>query len=98
MPAAAGYVTVRDVPHRPGTSGARGLAWCAALAALVACRVTDQRFVEAPAVPRPIAPSSLSRVTRQTPTLRWVLGPGEGTPSVELCKDRACTMPLSIGA
>src|SRR5262249_21224389 len=31
-----------------------------------------------------------------TPTLHWVLGPGEGTPSVELCKDRACTMPLSI--
>jgi len=39
----------------------------------------------------------MSRVTRQSPTLRWVLGPGGGTPSVELCKDRACTMALPIG-
>ena len=70
--------------------------WCLALT-LLACRVTDQRFVEAPAEPRLIAPSSMSRVTRQAPTLRWVLGPGEGAAAVELCKDRACTRPLAIG-
>jgi hypothetical protein len=91
---AAACVTVGGVPHRRA-AGARGLG-CLALAAVAACRVTDQRFVEPPGVPRLIAPASVSRVTRPTPTLRWVLGAGEGTPAVELCKDRACTVPLPI--
>jgi hypothetical protein len=69
---------------------------CLALAAVAACRVTGERFLEPPGQPRLIAPASVSRVTRPTPTLRWVLGADEGTPVVELCKDRACTMPLSI--
>src|SRR5262249_56578071 len=46
--------------------------------------------------PRVIAPQSLSRVTQQRPTLRWISPPG-ASPEVDLCKDRACTMPLPIG-
>ena len=50
------------------------------------------------AVARLIAPMSTSTVTQQKPTLRWVLSPGDGTPVVDLCKDRACTQPLTITA
>ena len=45
--------------------------------------------------PRLIAPLSTAKVTRRRPTLRWQL-PGSGTPTVELCQDRACTFPLAI--
>jgi hypothetical protein len=69
---------------------------CLALAAVAACQVTGERFTEPPGQPRLIAPASVSRVTRPTPTLRWALGADAGTPVVELCKDRACTMPLAI--
>lgn len=94
MPGAARCVTVGGVPLRRA-AGARGLVGCLALAA-AACRVTDHRFTEPPGQPRLIAPASVSRVTRQTPTLRWVLGDSEGDPVVELCKDRACARPLPI--
>ncbi|MEO7731153.1 MAG: FG-GAP-like repeat-containing protein [Kofleriaceae bacterium] len=50
----------------------------------------------AAALPRLIAPLSMSSVTQQRPTLRWVLGPGEGTPVVDLCADRACATSLPI--
>lgn len=46
--------------------------------------------------PRLIAPQSLSRVTQQRPMLRWI-GPLGASPEVDLCKDRACTMPLPTG-
>ncbi len=52
--------------------------------------------VGAPAAPRLIAPLSTSTVTQQEPTLRWVLGPGAGAPVVDLCHDRACTLPVTI--
>ena len=95
MPGAARCVTVDGVPLRRA-AGARGQVGCLALAAVAACRITDHRFTEPPGQPRLIAPASVSRVTRQTPTLRWVLGDGAGVPVVELCKDRACTTPLPI--
>jgi hypothetical protein len=50
------------------------------------------------AMPRLIAPMSTSTVTLRQPTLRWVLGPGSGTPTVDLCADRACSQPLAINA
>ena len=46
--------------------------------------------------PRLIAPQSLSTVTQQRPTLRWI-GPAGAAPEVDLCEDRACTTPLPIG-
>jgi len=46
------------------------------------------------ATARLIAPLSTSTVTQQQPTLRWVLGPGVGTPVVDLCTDRSCNTPL----
>src|SRR6185312_5145744 len=49
-----------------------------------------------PAVARLIAPLSTATVSSQRPTLRWSLAAGGGTPEVELCKDRGCTMPLGI--
>ncbi|HMG23187.1 MAG TPA: hypothetical protein VK607_17750, partial [Kofleriaceae bacterium] len=50
------------------------------------------------AAPRLIAPLSMSSVTLQRPTLHWQLGPGEGTPTVDLCRDRACSVVLAVGA
>lgn len=44
--------------------------------------------------PRPVAPLSLGDVTQRRPTLRWVLAAGYDGAVVELCRDRACTMPL----
>jgi hypothetical protein len=87
------------LPRVPGSSGTRAASswiWCLVLLApAAACRITDQRFIEPP---RLIAPMSMSTVTRQAPTLRWALGSGDGRPVVELCKDRACTTPLPVGA
>jgi hypothetical protein len=53
---------------------------------------------DAPSIgaPRLIAPLSMATVTQQKPTFRWTLSAGSGTPVVELCKDRSCTMPLPI--
>lgn len=71
---------------------------------IVACRIPDEHYgrlpdsgpvLEVPS-PRLIAPSSMSLVTLQTPTLRWELPIGTTTPTVELCQDRSCTAPLSI--
>jgi hypothetical protein len=44
--------------------------------------------------PRPIAPLSTARVTRRTPTLHWALPPGVDDATVDLCLDRACTIPI----
>ncbi len=44
--------------------------------------------------PRPLAPLSTSHVTRRAPTLRWVLPTGVTGAIVDLCRDRACTMPI----
>jgi len=43
--------------------------------------------------PRLIAPMSTSTVTQRRPTLRWT--GGTAAPVVELCRDRACTQPLT---
>jgi hypothetical protein len=45
--------------------------------------------------PRPIAPLSTAAVTSQTPTLQWELPSGADGAHVELCRDRACTAPIS---
>lgn len=45
--------------------------------------------------PRLIAPLSMASVTQQQPTLRWVVS-DDALPSVDLCRDRACTQPLAI--
>src|SRR5262245_14684838 len=50
----------------------------------------------APPAPRLIAPLSMTAVTQQRPTLRWTLPDGVTAPMVDLCRDRACTMPLPI--
>lgn len=44
-----------------------------------------------PLGPRLITPQSVSRVTSQRPTMRWVLPDGVTRARVELCGDRACT-------
>src|SRR5580692_4836117 len=75
---------------------------------LAACRIPDEVFTTGggnpgdgsaasdPAPPRLIAPLSMSAVSLQKPTLHWTLGAGGGTPIVDLCKDRLCTVPLSV--
>jgi hypothetical protein len=52
-------------------------------------------LVNEPATPRLLAPLSTSAVTQQEPTLRWQLGPGSGTATVELCKDHSCSALLT---
>ncbi len=47
-----------------------------------------------PTAPRLLAPLSTSRVTSQTPTLRWTLPSGVTDATVDLCLDRACAKPL----
>ncbi|MBC7973445.1 MAG: FG-GAP repeat protein [Myxococcales bacterium] len=49
-----------------------------------------------PATLRLIAPLSMAIVTQQRPTLRWTFPGADGASVVELCKDRACTVPLPI--
>ncbi len=44
--------------------------------------------------PRPLAPTPNSVVTTHRPTLRWVAPPGVANVTVELCRDRACTLPI----
>jgi len=44
--------------------------------------------------PRPIAPLSTSRVTRNRPTLRWELPAGVDDATLDLCLDRACASPF----
>jgi len=48
------------------------------------------------APPRPLGPLSTSTVTSRRPTLRWALSPDTDGARVELCRDRACTMPLVV--
>jgi hypothetical protein len=48
--------------------------------------------------PRPLAPLSTSRVTSRRPTLRWVLPQGGTSATVDLCRDRLCTMPVGTSA
>ena len=43
------------------------------------------------APPRPILPQSVSRVTSQRPSFRWVLPEGTTGARVEVCADRCCT-------
>jgi hypothetical protein len=47
------------------------------------------------APPRPIAPLSVTRVTSQRPTLRWVNAAGADSARIELCADRACATVLA---
>jgi len=46
------------------------------------------------APPRLIAPLSTSRVTSHSPTLRWLLAPGTDGVHVQMCRTRACTLPV----
>ena len=48
-------------------------------------------------VPRQIAPLSTSRVTRRTPTLRWVQATAHPDVTLDLCNDRACMLPIASG-
>lgn len=72
-----------------------------ATCALAACRVADEHYFLPDArvpstAPRLISPLSMTAVTQQQPRLRWLSGPAGETFVVELCKDRACTMPLPV--
>jgi len=51
---------------------------------------------DAPPAPRLIAPLSMATVTQQRPLLRWDMPAGVEAPIVELCPDRACSVPLPI--
>jgi len=44
------------------------------------------------APPRPIAPLPTATVTSQTPLLRWLLATGTDGASIDVCRDRACTV------
>ncbi|MDB4932953.1 MAG: hypothetical protein JWM10_5437 [Myxococcaceae bacterium] len=44
--------------------------------------------------PRPVIPQSVSRVTSQRPTFRWILPAGTTGAHVEACADRCCTRVL----
>jgi hypothetical protein len=55
-------------------------------------------LIPAIATARPLAPFSFATVTLRQPKLQWILTPGVGTPTVDLCKDRLCTQPLSVTA
>lgn len=44
--------------------------------------------------PRPVSPQSVSRVTSQRPTFRWILPAGTTGAHVEACADRCCTRVL----
>lgn len=46
------------------------------------------------APPRPVLPQSVSRVTSQRPSFRWVLPEGTTGARVEVCADRCCTRVL----
>jgi hypothetical protein len=45
--------------------------------------------------PRPIAPLSTAIVTSRRPTLRWSLASGTDGVTVEICRDRACTVSVT---
>lgn len=56
---------------------------------------TPERQVDAAlSLPRPIAPLSSSRVTTRRPTMHWVLPPDVSDVTLDLCLDRACTVPI----
>jgi hypothetical protein len=44
--------------------------------------------------PRPVAPLSTSRMNTRRPTFRWELPMGVTQARVEICSDRACSMPI----
>ncbi len=46
------------------------------------------------APPRPIGPTSRTRVTSLRPTLQWELPPGVRSVRVELCEDDCCRRPI----
>jgi hypothetical protein len=72
--------------------------WLFLVILVAACRIPDEHFTAGGGDPatRLIAPLSMSAVTQQKPTLRWVLGRDEGAPAIDLCMDRSCTMPLPV--
>jgi hypothetical protein len=47
-------------------------------------------------VPRPVFPPGTSMVTSHRPTFRWALGAGTDGAVVEVCRDRACTMRVTM--
>lgn len=55
----------------------------------------DSATEGAPVTPRAIAPLSTATVTSQTPVLRWALPAGDDGAEVNLCRDRACTTPVT---
>jgi len=54
----------------------------------------DQSTLPTLIAPRQLSPLSTSRVTRRTPTLRWLLPPGVADVTLDLCSDRGCTQPI----
>ena len=48
--------------------------------------------------PRPVAPLSTSDVSTRRPTLRWELAAGTDGAVIDLCRDRACTTPVTQSA
>jgi hypothetical protein len=49
-----------------------------------------------PAAPRLIAPLSTATVTSQRPALRWALAAETDGARVEICRDRACSMKITV--
>jgi hypothetical protein len=45
--------------------------------------------------PRLIAPLSTATVTSQRPTLRWALADGTDAVQIDICRDRACSTPVT---
>ena len=59
--------------------------------------VNDRDGSVNPNAPRLLAPLSTSHVTSRTPTLHWVLPSGVTDVTLDLCHDRACTIPIALG-
>jgi hypothetical protein len=91
-------MALRATGARPIFLGVQPTVARAADRAVVRCpegqRIVGTSCVAATGAPRPVAPISLGDVTSRRPTLRWVLPAGFDGAVVELCRDRACTMPL----
>jgi hypothetical protein len=45
--------------------------------------------------PRAIAPLATATVTSQSPTFHWILATGTDGAQVDVCRDRACTTPVT---
>ncbi len=80
----------------PCGAPANGAATCTAGACGFVCDAGYVRSAMAcdAAPPRQIAPLSTATVTSRRPTLRWALAAGTDGARVDICRDRACTVPI----